>query len=65
MKAPEAVIGTAHPGPSTVIGHQLETVHSANEGTDTSFGSPGCGSGSVESVLPFPVVPAATHDMRL
>ena len=50
---------------STVVEHQLKTVHSMNKGTNMSFGSPGCGSGLVELVFPSLVVPAATQHEAL
>ena len=49
-------MGTTHPGPDlhqTAVEDQPETVRSANEGTNMSFGSPGCGGGSVESARPL------------
>ena len=49
-------MGMTHPGPNlhqTAVEVQPETVHSANEGTDTSFGLPGCGGGSTKSGRPL------------
>ena len=45
--------GAAHPGSDqTTVEDQPETVLSANDGTDASFGSPGCRGGSVEYACP-------------
>ena len=56
-------MGTAYPGPDLhqiVVEDQPETVRSANEGTNTSFGLPGCGGGSVESVRPLSILSTTT-----
>ena len=49
-------MGTTHLGPDlhqTAVEDQPEMVRSANEGTNTSFGLPGCGGGSVKSAPPL------------
>ena len=49
-------MGTAHPGHDlhqTAVEGQPEMAHSANKDTKTSFGSPGCGGGSVGSARPL------------
>ena len=56
-------MGTAHPGPDlhqTAVEDQPETVRSVNEGTNTSFGLPGCGGGSVESAHPLSTLSTRT-----
>ena len=55
----------------TAVEDQPETVPSANEGTDTSFGSPGRHGVALsnrlapvcDGPLPFPVIPTPSRDM--
>ena len=56
-------MGTTHPGPDLhqiAVEDQPETVRSANEGTNTSFGSPRRGGGSVESARPLSTLSTRT-----